>query len=36
MQGRIEALRWTLSPEENNVLLAGADAAGHVAVWALR
>jgi WD40 repeat protein len=36
MPDKIEALRWTLAPDENNVLLAGADAAGHVAVWALR
>jgi WD40 repeat protein len=36
MKARIETLQWTLAPSEDNVLLAGADAAGQVAVWALR
>ena len=36
MAARIEALQWTLAPAEQNVLLAAADTAGRVAVWALR
>jgi len=36
MTGRIEALRWALAPAEENVLLAGSDANGRIAVWALR
>ena len=36
MTDKIEALQWTLAPAEDNVLLAATDAAGCVAVWALR